>query len=169
LWDYSALDAIADLAALPLANASVDVAVCVQVLEHVSQPHTVLAEISRVLRPGGRLFLTTSFTWPQHQKPFDGLRFSSFGLRRLLEEASLDVEWMWPMGGSWTVAHMQLAHALAVTRDSKRRSAAPVKPLAAVASAMVEYAKPVFYALDSLDAERDSTLGYFVCAQRHAA
>ena len=42
--------------ALPYADAAFDVVVCVDVLEHVSDLHKVLAEIARVLRPGG-LFL----------------------------------------------------------------------------------------------------------------
>ena len=41
---------------LPYADAAFDVVVCVDVLEHVADLHKVLAEIARVLRPGG-LFL----------------------------------------------------------------------------------------------------------------
>jgi len=40
---------------MPLATHSVDVAVAVCVLCSVRDPHAVLAEIRRVLRPGGRL------------------------------------------------------------------------------------------------------------------
>src|SRR5205807_4827140 len=39
--------------ALPLPDASVDVAACCDVLEHVADLDQVVAEISRVLRPGG--------------------------------------------------------------------------------------------------------------------
>jgi 2-polyprenyl-6-hydroxyphenyl methylase/3-demethylubiquinone-9 3-methyltransferase len=39
--------------ALPFADASFDVAYCCDVLEHVSDPHRVIAETARVLRPGG--------------------------------------------------------------------------------------------------------------------
>jgi 2-polyprenyl-6-hydroxyphenyl methylase/3-demethylubiquinone-9 3-methyltransferase len=41
---------------LPYARASFDLVVCVDVLEHVSDLNRVLAEVARVLRPGG-LFL----------------------------------------------------------------------------------------------------------------
>lgn len=44
---------------LPLADASVDVLVCVEGIEHVVDRHRVLGEFRRVLKPGGRLLLTT--------------------------------------------------------------------------------------------------------------
>ena len=44
---------------LPLEDASVDVLVCVEGIEHVVDRHRVLSEFRRVLRPGGRLLLTT--------------------------------------------------------------------------------------------------------------
>ena len=43
---------------LPLADCSVDLIVSRQVLEHVKSPATVITECYRVLKPGGRLFIT---------------------------------------------------------------------------------------------------------------
>jgi len=43
---------------LPFMTAQYDVVVCWDVIEHVQAPAAVLAEIGRVLRPGGQLFLT---------------------------------------------------------------------------------------------------------------
>jgi ubiquinone/menaquinone biosynthesis C-methylase UbiE len=47
----------ADLSRLPFADGSFDAATCGYVLEYVPDARTGLAEISRVLRPGGRLML----------------------------------------------------------------------------------------------------------------
>lgn len=47
----------AELLSLPLENASVDAAVIMLVLHHLSDPASVLTEVSRVLRPGGRVLV----------------------------------------------------------------------------------------------------------------
>lgn len=47
----------ADAAAIPLADATVDVVVCIRLLHHLEDPRPVLREIARVLRPGGVLVL----------------------------------------------------------------------------------------------------------------
>ena len=44
---------------LPLAHAAVDLVWCSETLEHVADALGLLQEIRRVLRPGGRLLLTT--------------------------------------------------------------------------------------------------------------
>jgi arsenite methyltransferase len=45
----------ADATALPVDDAGFDAALCVQVLEYVPDPSAALAELHRVLRPGGRV------------------------------------------------------------------------------------------------------------------
>lgn len=52
-------DVIAPDAPLPYDAGSFDLVVSMDVIEHVKDPPPWLAELSRVLRPGGRLFLTT--------------------------------------------------------------------------------------------------------------
>lgn len=49
---------IADAAGLPFADASFDLALCVEVLEHLFAPQRATEEIRRVLRPGGRLVVS---------------------------------------------------------------------------------------------------------------
>lgn len=51
--------------ALPLADNVADLVLLVEVIEHLTEPERVLGEIHRILKPGGRLFLTTpNYRWP---------------------------------------------------------------------------------------------------------
>lgn len=75
----------------PFADASFDSILCNQVLEHVFNPNGFLEEIVRVLKPGGKLLLTVPFVWDEHEQPYDYARYSSFGLRALLEKQGLKI------------------------------------------------------------------------------
>lgn len=59
---------------LPFDDASVDVAVLNHIYEHVVDPEAVVADIHRVLRPGGVLYLGIGHRWqviePHHRLPF---------------------------------------------------------------------------------------------------
>ena len=76
----------------PFTDESFDAVFCSQVFEHVFSPAEFLREINRVLRPGGCLLLTVPFVWDEHEQPHDFARYSSFGLRAVLERAGFTVE-----------------------------------------------------------------------------
>lgn len=70
---------------------SFDVVVSGQALEHVEFPWVLMAEISRVLRPGGLCCLVLPSAGPVHRFPVDCWRFYTDGLRALAHWADLDV------------------------------------------------------------------------------
>ncbi len=76
---------------IPASDNSFDSVLCSQVLEHVFTPDAFLQELTRVLRPGGTLLVTIPFAWDEHEQPFDFARYSSFGIRHLLEQNGLEV------------------------------------------------------------------------------
>lgn len=80
-----------DGSTLPLESGTADTVLCTQVLEHADDPRVLMAEITRILRPGGRLLLTAPFLWEEHERPFDFQRFTSFGVLRLVEDAGLRI------------------------------------------------------------------------------
>ena len=62
-----------------------------QVLEHVPDPRAYLAEALRVLRPGGRMLLSTHGTFVYHPDPVDLWRWTCEGLRLEVERAGFEV------------------------------------------------------------------------------
>ena len=76
---------------LPLEDHCVDAALSTQVLEHVTDPGLYLNECARVLRPSGRLLLSTHGFMVYHPDPVDFWRWTSAGLREAVERAGLRV------------------------------------------------------------------------------
>ena len=54
-----------DILALPFPDGSFDAVVCAEVLEHIPNDERAMAEIARVVRPGGRLAVTVPRWWPE--------------------------------------------------------------------------------------------------------
>jgi SAM-dependent methyltransferase len=77
-------DIVADICDLNMfAAGSVDFIFMVEVLEHVKTPHLAMEELHRVLKPGGKLFLSTPFMLPIHDAPYDFYRYTQYGLAHL--------------------------------------------------------------------------------------
>jgi SAM-dependent methyltransferase len=68
---------------IPFPDCSFDHILCTEVLEHAEDPHALIAEMHRVLRPGGILLATIPFSARVHYAPYDFSRFTKFGLSRL--------------------------------------------------------------------------------------
>ncbi len=69
---------------LPLATGSVDVAMCHMLMHHVVSPRTALAELRRVVRPGGYVLIIDAHTHKHHWTPeaFGDLHYGT-DLRKL--------------------------------------------------------------------------------------
>lgn len=89
---------VVDACALPLATASVDVVLALEVLEHIERPEQLVAEASRVLRPGGHLILTVPFMFGVHDF-MDYHRFTPLGMEQLLGRHALELEQVRVRGG----------------------------------------------------------------------
>ncbi len=86
-------DILGSAEALPFDTNSMDVVVCLEVMEHLPDPFGAVAEIARVLRPGGRAAISIPFAYPIHDAPFDFQRLTSFQLKRLVEQSDLRIEY----------------------------------------------------------------------------
>jgi len=98
-FDYVACDIEGDVDVrlvpgerMALDDASADVVVSFQVLEHVWDLDWYLGEARRILRPGGYLLLTTHGSWPYHPHPTDFRRWTRDGLVGELESRRFRIE-----------------------------------------------------------------------------
>jgi SAM-dependent methyltransferase len=118
--------------AIPVDDASFDIVVCLQVLEHVPDPAAAVRELHRVVRPGGRVLLSTHGVYPFHPNPDDLWRWTHQGLERLFltsgEWTSVTVR---PGAGTASTVAMLVAHLvdLAFKRMHARALATPLVAL----------------------------------------
>lgn len=88
----------------PVLDASMDVVLTTETLEHVLEPAVFLTEARRALRDGGRLILTVPFSARWHYVPHDYWRFTPSSLRSLLECAGFTDVVVNARGNAATVA-----------------------------------------------------------------
>jgi SAM-dependent methyltransferase len=88
---HSKVDVYYSGTSLPFENEKFDSIFSSEVLEHLFQPDELLSEINRVLKPGGKLLLTAPFGWNEHEMPYDYARYSSTGIRHLLQKNGFEI------------------------------------------------------------------------------
>jgi SAM-dependent methyltransferase len=76
---------------LPFDDGKFDGIVAFEVFEHVFNIDEVIPEIRRVMKPGGLFLCSTPFAWDEHEEPYDFARYTSFGMRHILEKHGFEV------------------------------------------------------------------------------
>jgi SAM-dependent methyltransferase len=161
-WDYSRLDAVADLTALPFRAASFDAAVHIVTIEHLREPGAALAQIAHSLAPGGVLLIAAPHEWEVHQAPHDYFRYTRYGLAYLLEKSGFEVREMRAAGGYFRLLARRLLNGLQFFTGGVRWLFFVPAAILLVPPALI---LPL---LDPLDRERNFTLGYVCTARRRA-
>ena len=80
---YDEVDIVGRIERLPFPDSSVDAVVSLAVMEHVTNPDAVVAEMARVLKPGGRVYCYVPFMVGIHAAPDDYHRYTPHGLEVL--------------------------------------------------------------------------------------
>lgn len=85
------VDVVADLTAGlgGLQEGHFALVICCSVLEHTPQPWTLAANLTRLLRPDGLLYMSVPWVWRYHAYPDDYFRFSPRGVQALFPQ----LEW----------------------------------------------------------------------------
>jgi SAM-dependent methyltransferase len=108
----SDLDFVCPADAIPLPDASLDGIISTEMLEHVPDPRAVWAEFARLLKPAGKVLLSTPMYWPHHEAPYDFFRYTAYGLQRLAAEAGFELLKIYPRGGTWVFVAQIIQHTI---------------------------------------------------------
>jgi len=154
-WNYSELDVVAELSALPFRDGAFDACLNVVTLEHIREPACALREIARTLASGAKLLLVAPHEWEEHQQPHDYYRYTRYGLEYLLRQAGLEPLEIRPASGFFRLLSRRLLNALQFF------------PGPSIALAALFFVPPalILPLLDPLDRRRNFTLGY-ICSAR---
>ena len=119
-----AADVIGPVEAMPVADASFDVVLCNQVLEHSEDPAQAVRELRRVVAPGGRVLASTHGVQVYHPSPDDYWRWTHAGLERLFAQNG-DWSALTVRPASGTAACISMIVSMYVDLLARRARAAP--------------------------------------------
>jgi SAM-dependent methyltransferase len=92
---------------VPYPDASYDHVLLINVLEHIFDYRQLLAEATRIVRPGGSVIIIVPFLFPIHPDPHDFWRFSQEALKRECAKAGLTILKLTPLGsGVFAARHL---------------------------------------------------------------
>ncbi|TLG77628.1 class I SAM-dependent methyltransferase [Methylocystis sp. B8] len=171
---YAPIDFVSDANAIPVSDASFDVVLCTEVLEHVPEPIVVVREFGRIVAPGGRLILTAPLGSGIHQEPFHFYGgFTPYWYERFLAAAGFEAITMTANNGTLRHVGQETIRFARMTRPFS--FAAPGLthlvwlPAWLLLAPILLLAVPLAAKwLDATDRERRFTVGYHVTATRKA-
>jgi SAM-dependent methyltransferase len=160
---------------IPKPDAIYDTVILTQVLEHVPNPEAVLAELNRVLKPGGSLLMTVPLNGPLHGEPWHFFQFTHYGLAELAKRTNFVIVKCEKVGGAfWLLGKRTADLPRQVMKQmdpfrAKRRGRSVVRcvigtilflPFWLVFVALGYMTRPLCYWLDRLDISKSFTTGY---------
>jgi SAM-dependent methyltransferase len=89
---------------LPFGDCEFDTILLSDVLEHIPNPEALFYEMSRILKPAGRILLNVPFFYRLHEEPHDYYRYTEYALRRFARLANMQVLHLICIGGSPEIA-----------------------------------------------------------------
>jgi SAM-dependent methyltransferase/uncharacterized protein YbaR (Trm112 family) len=112
IFPFPEVDIVASATELPFSDNSIDGAVSESLIEHVADAYKVAREITRVVRPGGFVYISAPFIHPYHASPDDFNRWTISGLKHLFGD--LEIVETGVRSGPWSALLMFMAYWLGV-------------------------------------------------------
>lgn len=169
---YALIDLVSEADAIPVPDASFEVILCTEVLEHVPEPIKVVREFGRILAPGGRLILTAPLGSGIHQEPYHYYGgYTPFWYHRFLTEAGFQSIEITANAGSLRHVAQETIRFVQMTRPFGLAAPWYVHalwmPFWLVFAPILAIGVPLAAKLlDSLDHHQRFTVGYHVTAVR---
>lgn len=114
-WDAARCDIVCDITAIPVADGHFEYVLCTEVFEHLTDPQLALRELSRVLKPGGRMLLTAPFRALYHQEPyFYTSGFSRYWYQYHAQNCGLLIEAIEPNGSYFSDIAQELVRIIRI-------------------------------------------------------
>ena len=99
--EMTCADLYIDICNTKLIGGSFDTLLSTQVLEHIYDTKSYLAECYRLLQMGGVAIFTVPQSYECHAKPYDYYRFTEFSLKKLFEEQGFEIVELFPLEGAY--------------------------------------------------------------------
>lgn len=91
------IDIYCSATSVPLPDSCFDVILCTEVLHDIPEPFQLISEAKRLLKPGGKLLLTTPFVVPLVDGEYDHYRYTANGLKFQVEKGGLKIQKIEPV------------------------------------------------------------------------
>ncbi len=91
---------------LPFKTDEFNLILCFDVLEHVINASEVLNELFRILKPNGKILIFIPFLFREHEYPSDFQRYTSVGIKNILNESGFKNINIKKIGNFWLVVYL---------------------------------------------------------------
>ena len=165
-WNYANLDYVGFLHEMPIEDEIFDAVLCTQVLEHLEWPRESVKEMYRVLKAGGKLFMTVPMAQDEHQIPYDFFRYTSYGLQSICKHAGFREVKITPFGGLWVRWAYELPRALAIfpsagiLSDQRTILGVVLLPMKVITLLIIRFFQVILLSFDKLDRKKNDPFGW---------
>ena len=165
-WNYANLDYVGFLHEMPIENEMFDAVLCTQVLEHLEWPRESVKEMHRVIKPGGKLYMTVPMAQNEHQVPYDFFRYTSYGLESICKHAGFNDIKITPFGGLWVRWAFELPRAMSIFPSAGIRSKKPnvlgitLLPVRIATLGIMRLLQMLFLYLERFDKKKNDPWGW---------
>lgn len=123
VFPFPEVDIVANAENLPFRDNSIDAVVSESLIEHVPDAYKVAQEITRIIKPGGYIYISAPFIHPYHASPDDFNRWTISGLKHLFPDFIIVKSGV--RSGPWSAFLIFLAYWLGVVFSFGFRRLAP--------------------------------------------